>query len=70
MRRKYLREDVKTPYEKLKSLPGADSLLKDGLTFESLDRIAYAQSDLDAARALNAARAELFRRIHLTADAA
>ena len=44
VRRKYLREDVKTPYKKLKSLPGADSLLKDGLTFESLDRIAYAQS--------------------------
>ena len=36
VRRKYLREDVKTPYEKLKSLPGADRLLKDGLTFESL----------------------------------
>ena len=30
VRRKYLREDVKTPYEKLKSLPGADRLLKDG----------------------------------------
>ena len=70
VRRKYLREDVKTPYEKLKSLPGADSLLKDGLTFESLDRIAYAQSDLHAARALNAARTELFRRIRSTADAA
>ena len=70
VRRKYLREDVKTPYEKLKSLPGADRLLKDGVTFESLDRIADAQSDLDAARALNAARTELFRRIRSTADAA
>ncbi len=54
MRRKYLRGDVKTPYEKLKSLSGAAGHLKPGLTF----------------RALNAARAELFRRIRSTAAAA
>ena len=70
VRRKYLRDDVKTPYEKLKSLSGATGRLKPGLTFGALDRIADAQSDLEAARALNAARAELFRRIRSTAAAA
>ena len=70
VRRKYLRDDVKTPYEKLKSLSGAAGHLKPGLTFRALDRIAGAQSDLEAARALNAARAELFRRIRSTAAAA
>ena len=69
VRRKYLREDVKTPYEKLKSLPGADGHLKPGVTFEALDRIAFARSDLQAARALNAARTDLFRRIHSAAAA-
>ena len=70
VRRKYLRDDVKTPYEKLKSLSGPTGHLKPGLTFGALDRIAGAQSDLEAARALNAARAELFRRIRSTAAAA
>ena len=69
VRRKYLREDVITPYEKLKSLPGADSFLKEGLTFVALDRIAGARSDLRAAQALNVARLELFRRIHSAAAA-
>ena len=70
VRRKHLRDDVKTPYEKLKSLSGATGHLKPGLTFGALDRIAGAQSDLEAARALNAARAELFRRFRSTAAAA
>ena len=58
MRRKHLRDDVKTPYEKLKSLSGATGNLKPSLTFGAHDRIAGAQSDLEAARALNAARAD------------
>ena len=45
----YLRDDVKTPHEKLKSLSGAAGHLKPGLTFRALDRIAGAQSDLEAA---------------------
>ena len=36
--------------KKLKSLPGADGHLKPGVTFEALDRIAFARSDLQAAR--------------------
>ncbi len=38
-----------TPYEKLKSLEGAEQYLKKGVSFDSLDRIAYAMSDNEAA---------------------
>ncbi len=61
IRRHYRDRDVATPYEKLKSLPNAARWLKPGLTFRQLDAVAYAYSDLDAARAVNAARDALFR---------
>ena len=61
VRRHYRDRDVATPYEKLKSLPEAARWLKPGVSFESLDAVVYAHSDLDAARAVNAARDELFR---------
>ena len=63
IKKRYRDQDLATPYEKLKSLPNAATFLKPGLTFQQLDAIAYAQSDLDAARAVNAARDELFRTI-------
>jgi hypothetical protein len=53
-----------TPYEKLKSLPGAGASLKPGVTFEDLDRLAGANSDSIAAQQLNEARTKLFRSIH------
>jgi len=34
-----------TPYEKLKSLPQAESYLRPGITFEALDAIANQMSD-------------------------
>jgi len=61
VRKRYRDQDLATPYEKLKSLPDAARFLKPGLTFETLDAVAYAQSDLDAAHAVNAARDELLR---------
>ena len=61
IRKRYRDRDTATPYEKLKSLPEAARLLKPGVTFKTLDAVAYAQSDLDAALAVNAAREELFR---------
>ena len=39
-----------TPYEKLRSLPGADGFLKPGITFEQLDAVAQAATDLQAAQ--------------------
>ena len=63
VRRRYRRQDVATPYEKLKSLPDAERFLKPGVTFAGLDEIAYAMSDLEANRRANRARDELFRTI-------
>lgn len=54
---------MKTPYEKLKSLPTASQHLKPVVTFEQLDAIASRISDNDAALALNRARSTLFQAI-------
>ena len=66
IRRRYRRQDVATPYEKLKSLPDAGRFLKPGVTFGELDKTAYAMSDLHA----NRARDELFRAIGRAVNAA
>ncbi len=70
VRRRHRRRDVTTPYEKLKSLPGAEQCLKRGVTFAELDKTAYAMSDLTANRRANRARDELFRAIDSAATAA
>jgi len=49
-----------TPYDKLKSLPDAEQYLKPGVTFKDFDLIATKQSDLDAWKQLQKARAKLF----------
>ncbi len=63
IRRVYRARDVRTPYDKLRSLPNAETHLKPGVTFADLDAEAHARSDLQAARALNAARDRLFHAI-------
>lgn len=60
----YPYKNMKTPYEKLKSLPQAETYLKPGMTFKQLDAIAYKISDNEAARRLNKARTLLFQQIH------
>ena len=70
VRRTYRRDDVLTPLEKLKSLPGAASFLKGGARFDDLDRAAAAQTDMQAAKSLNRARDELFRKVHGAVPAA
>lgn len=52
-----------TPYEKLKSLPNATSYLKTGESFEALDKQMMAMSDLQAAKAMKQAQAELFKHV-------
>ncbi|MGA9665355.1 MAG: hypothetical protein WBQ69_02770 [Gallionella sp.] len=59
-RKRYRYEEMKTPYEKLKSLPNAREYLKPDITFELLDAEASKMSDNDAALALNDARRKLF----------
>lgn len=64
--KRYRYEQMMTPYEKLKSLPNAETFLKPGLSFQELDEIALQQSDNEAARQLNQARTELFQSINLS----
>ena len=54
----------RTPYEALKSLPNAKSFLKEGVSFEILDKIAYAQSDNECAALMQKAKVELFKKIN------
>ena len=70
VRKRYRDTDVMTPYEKLKSLEEAEQYLAPGITFEQLDAAAHALSDLQAAEALNRARADLFGWIEEQASAA
>jgi len=62
-RKRYRYEDMMTPYEKLKSLPQAAQYLKPDVRFQHLDEKAYAISDNEAAKRLQAARRQLFETI-------
>ncbi len=59
-------EEMKTPYEKLKSLPSASQYLKPGIAVEQRNAQAARMSDNDAAVALNHARRTLFQAISAT----
>jgi hypothetical protein len=48
------------PYERLKSLSGAEKYLKSGITLAMLDKIAYAQSDNEFAEKMQNKKVELF----------
>ena len=60
-RRQYKVEDYATPYEKLRSLPNAESYLKPGISFAHLDIVAKAMSDTECAKKMSAAKARLLR---------
>ena len=62
-RKRYPYQLMMTPYEKLKSLPFAESFLKSGTDFKILDEQAGAISDNEAAQRLNNARVILFKTI-------
>ena len=62
--KRYRYEHMMTPYDKLKSLPNAQTFLKPDVSFQTLDAIALKQSDNEAARLLNQARKELFQSIN------
>ncbi len=49
------------PYEKLKSLENATQYLREGVTIESLDELAYAESDNEYAKEMQKKKAELFK---------
>lgn len=62
-RKKYLYENMMTPYDKLKSLPHAESYLKDGISFSEMDKKADAITDNQSADCLQKARRLLFKTI-------
>lgn len=62
--KRYRYQDMMTPYEKFRSLPEAESYLKQGATLKKLDTFAAECSDNDAAQHLNEARAALFQSIN------
>ena len=64
VRKRYPFKLVRTPYEKLESLPEAQTFLKPGITLPHLDTIATSRSDNQAAQQLNDARDRLFQSIH------
>ena len=60
-RKVYKQEDYDIPYEKLKSLDNAEQCLKQGVSFEELDKIAYTMSDNQFAAKMQKAKEELFK---------
>jgi hypothetical protein len=63
VKKTYPYQKVMTPYEKLKSLPEAESYLKAGVTLQQLDDIAHEMSDNEFAERMVKARSNLFQRI-------
>lgn len=61
IRKKY--ETNTTPYEKLKSLPSAETFLKSEISFEQLDKIAYAESDNEFAEKMEKAKKEVLKNL-------
>ena len=58
-------ENYMTPYEKWKSLTGAEAYLRAGTTFKGLDGIALAESDTEFALRMNKAKATMAQRLRL-----
>ncbi len=63
IKKTYPYREVRTPYERLKSLPKAESYLRSGVTFEKLKIIANQMSDNQFAERMVKARSNLFGQI-------
>lgn len=63
IKKTYPYQEMKTPYDKLKSLPNAAEHLKQGITFELLDKIAMQMTDIQAAEQVKKARMKLFKAV-------
>jgi hypothetical protein len=63
VKKTYPYQEVMTPYEKLKSLPQAQSYLKAGVALQQLDDIAHKMSDNEFAERMVKARSNLFQYI-------
>lgn len=63
IKKKYRYQDYMTPYEKLRSIPGARIYLKESITFEKLDKIARRYTDNEMAKKVQLERDKLFDKI-------
>src|ERR1039458_8006548 len=63
MKKKKIYNLYQTPYDHLKSLPNAKTFLKNGVTFEQLDKIAYSHSDNEFATIMREEERKLFQKI-------
>ena len=63
VKKKYPHSAYMTPYEKLKSLPGSKRHLKDGITFEKLEKTAMCHTDNEMANIVQKERSKLFDKI-------
>ncbi len=61
----YKKEDYKTPYKKLISIPDFNKYLKPGVTLEELNKIANCMSDNDYASIVQVEKEKLFNKIEL-----
>ena len=61
--KKYRYQDYMTPYEKLRSISNARVYLKEGVTFEMLDKIARRYTDNEMAKKVQLERNKLFDKI-------
>jgi len=59
----YPKDNYQTPYEKLKLIPEAEKYLKQGITFQDLDKIAYQMSDTDYAEMLQKEKYQMLKKI-------
>lgn len=60
-RKKY--ETYQTPYERLKSIKDAAKYLRDGISLESLDKIAAERTDNDSAKRMQKAKERVFEKL-------
>jgi transposase InsO family protein len=63
VKKTYPYQEVMTPYEKLRSLPQAETCLRPGVTLKRLDDIAHQMSDNEFAERMVKARSNLFQHI-------
>jgi len=61
VKKKYPYEKIKTPYEKLRSIPRVETYLRPGITLDKLDAIANQMSDNESAERMVKARSKLFK---------
>jgi len=63
IKKKYRYQDYQTPYEKLRSIPDAQTYLKEGITLEMLDKISQRYTDNEMAEKVQLERDKLFDKI-------